>query len=54
MKSDSRDLAQLASWIDEGALRPVIDRVWPIEDAAEAHVYLETKRARGKIVLEVG
>ena len=54
VKSDSRDLAQLASWIDEGALRPVIDRVWPIADAAEAHVYLETKRARGKIVLEVG
>ena len=51
--SRARDLARLAQWIDEGSLRAVVDRVWPIGEAAAAHAYLETKRARGKVVLEV-
>lgn len=54
VKSRRRDLSQLARWIDAGRLRPVVDRTWPLEDVADAHAYLETKRARGKVVLEVG
>jgi len=53
VRSRARDLARLAQWIDEGRLRPLVDRVWPVEEAADAHRYLETKRARGKVVLEV-
>jgi len=53
VRSRRRDLAQLARWIDAGELAPVIDRVWPMPEAAEAHRYLETKRAKGKVVLEV-
>ncbi len=53
VRSRARDLARLAQWIDDGRLRPVVDRVWPLEEAAAAHAYLETKRARGKVVLEV-
>ncbi|MDP2270606.1 MAG: zinc-binding dehydrogenase [Archangium sp.] len=32
---------------------PLIDRVYPLEEAAEAHRYLETGRAKGKVVLSV-
>ncbi|MDP1824405.1 MAG: zinc-binding dehydrogenase [Archangium sp.] len=39
--------------VDTGALKPVIDRVFPLSDAAEAHRYLEMGRARGKVVLSV-
>lgn len=53
VKSNRPDLSQLARWIDAGKLRPVVDRVYPIEEAAAAHAYLETKRARGKVVLEI-
>jgi len=52
--SRRRDLQLLAQWVDQGKLRCVVDRTWPIEAAAEAHAYLETRRARGKVVLTVG
>ena len=48
-----RDLARLAQWVDLGALKPVIDRVHDVTDAADAHRHVETKRARGKVVLRV-
>jgi len=54
VKSNRGDLEQLTRWIDAGELRPVVDRICPLEDSADAHAYLETRRARGKVVLTVG
>lgn len=48
-----RTLRSIAEAISEGRLRPVIDRVLPLSEAAEAHAFSETGRARGKIVLRV-
>ncbi|MGE0790460.1 MAG: NADP-dependent oxidoreductase [Sandaracinaceae bacterium] len=48
-----RELSRLACWIDRGELDPVVDRVYPLADVRDAHRYVETKRARGKVVLEV-
>jgi NADPH:quinone reductase-like Zn-dependent oxidoreductase len=47
-------LARLARLVDEGAIRPLIDRTYPLADARDAHRYLETGHARGKVVLTVG
>jgi tumor protein p53-inducible protein 3 len=38
---------------DAGKLRPVLDRVFPLEKAAEAHRYLETRGNVGKVVLSL-
>lgn len=46
-------LADIAKLIEEGKVRIVISRVYPLERAAEAHAELETKHVRGKIVLEI-
>jgi NADPH:quinone reductase-like Zn-dependent oxidoreductase len=51
LPADVRRLAELAA---TGACRTVIDRVYPLEQAAEAHAYVETGRKRGSVILTVG
>ena len=46
-------LKQLAQLISDGALRPVIDRTFSIDQLKEAYEHLNTGRAKGKIVIEV-
>jgi NADPH:quinone reductase-like Zn-dependent oxidoreductase len=41
----------LAAMVEAGTLRPVIDRVYPLAEIAEAHRYGETGRIRGKVVI---
>lgn len=36
-----------------GEIKPVVDKVFPLERASEAHVYMESSAHRGKIVLAV-
>jgi NADPH:quinone reductase-like Zn-dependent oxidoreductase len=47
------DLFQVLALVREGKLHPVIDRVLPLWEAAEAHRLLEARQAFGKIVLAV-
>jgi putative PIG3 family NAD(P)H quinone oxidoreductase len=39
-------------WIESGAVKPVIDRVMPMQDAADAHRLLQDGPVTGKIVLQ--
>jgi putative PIG3 family NAD(P)H quinone oxidoreductase len=39
--------------VADGAVRPVIDRVYPLEEAAEAHRRVETSEHVGKVLLQV-
>jgi len=45
------DLKSAMQMVEAGTLTPVVDRTYPLCDAAAAHQYSETKRAQGKIVL---
>lgn len=45
------DLAALAELMASGKVTPVIDRTYPLGEVAEAIRYLETGRARGKVIL---
>ncbi|MBM4358758.1 MAG: zinc-binding dehydrogenase [Deltaproteobacteria bacterium] len=47
------DLAAALPLMREGRLAPVIDRVLPLSEAAEAHRLLERREAFGKVVLVV-
>jgi 2-desacetyl-2-hydroxyethyl bacteriochlorophyllide A dehydrogenase len=46
-------LSQLAQLISDGALKPIIDRTFSIDQIQEAYGYLQTGRAKGKIVIQV-
>ncbi len=39
--------------VARGAARPIVDRVFPLEEAAGAHEYLESGRQFGKVVLAI-
>jgi NADPH:quinone reductase-like Zn-dependent oxidoreductase len=52
-KNRAQDLQCLTELIEAGKVTPVIDRTYPLQDAAEAVRYLETGHARGKVVLSV-
>ena len=47
------DLEELAAMCDDGAIEPVIDRVYPFEETPEAMAHVETGHARGKVVVGV-
>jgi NADPH:quinone reductase-like Zn-dependent oxidoreductase len=47
------DLVVLKQLIEEGKLKPVIDRVYPMADIAEAHRYAETKHKKGNVVVTI-
>jgi len=39
--------------VASGAARPIVDRVFPLEEAAQAHEYLEEGRQFGKVILAI-
>jgi NADPH:quinone reductase-like Zn-dependent oxidoreductase len=47
------DLAFLAARIEDGSVRPVIDRCYPLAEVPDALRYLETMRARAKVVITI-
>ncbi|MDE2181264.1 MAG: zinc-binding dehydrogenase, partial [candidate division NC10 bacterium] len=47
------DLLQIVQEIARGTLKPVVDRVFPLKDAAEAHRAMEDRKLFGKLVLTV-
>lgn len=51
MHPSGADLAHLAGLVEAGKLEVVVDRVFPFAEAKEAMAYLETGRAKGKVVI---
>ena len=47
------DLEVMMPLLESGKLKTVIDRVFPLREAAQAHRYLESAKQFGKVVLRV-
>lgn len=50
---DGGQLAEIGELIESGQIRPVIDKVFPFEQAKEALAYLGKGRAKGKVVVQM-
>ena len=53
VRSDGLQLEKIAALIDDGKIRPVIDRVFPFDSVKEGLAYLEQGRAKGKVVIRM-
>ena len=53
VKSNPQDLQQLTKWIENGKVKSVIDKIYPLEDVREAHRHSETGRVVGKLALSI-
>ena len=53
MKASGSQLQQITSLIESGAIGPVVDKVFPFDATNEALAYVESGRAKGKVVIQV-
>ena len=53
MRADGDQLREIASLIDSGIIRPIVDRIFPFESVKEALAYVEQGRAKGKVVVKM-
>jgi NADPH:quinone reductase-like Zn-dependent oxidoreductase len=53
MRANGSQLREITRLIEAGAIRPVIDRVFPFESTNEALTYVAAGRAKGKVVVKL-
>ncbi|OPC77925.1 NADPH:quinone reductase [Embleya scabrispora] len=53
VEADQEGMRALAAMIDAGSLRPVVEAVFPLAEAAKGHMLGDTGRVTGKVVLTV-
>ena len=53
MRADGNQLGKITSLIESGVIKPVIDKLFAFEQTNEALAYVESGRAKGKVVIKV-
>lgn len=53
MKADGAQLQEITRLIEGGIIKPIVDKVYPFEQAQQALEYVESGRAAGKVVLKI-
>lgn len=53
MRAEGQQLGEITALIEEGKIRPVIDKIFPFEQTNEAMSYVETGRSKGKVVVKL-
>ena len=53
MQQNGKALAIITALIEQEKIKPVIDRIYPLEQLIDAHEYMESRRVRGKVVISI-
>jgi NADPH:quinone reductase-like Zn-dependent oxidoreductase len=53
MRADGDQLEKITSLLESEAIRPIVDRVFPLDLASDALAYVETGRSKGKVIIKV-
>ena len=53
MRAEGKQLGEIAQLIESGVIRPVVDKVFPFDETPAALSYVETGRAKGKVVISM-
>lgn len=53
MRAEGNQLSQVTKLVESGVIKPVVDKIFPFEQTNEAMTYVETGRAKGKVVVKV-
>jgi len=53
MRADGKQLHQITKLIESGNIKPVVDKIFPFAQTNEAMEYIESGRAKGKVVLTI-
>jgi NADPH:quinone reductase-like Zn-dependent oxidoreductase len=53
MKASGEQLSKITSLIEEEKIKPTIDKIFPFDKTNEALLYVESGRAKGKVVIKI-
>jgi NADPH:quinone reductase-like Zn-dependent oxidoreductase len=53
VRADGEQLGEITRLVESGAIKPLIDKVYPLEEVRDALAYSESGRATGKVVIKV-
>jgi NADPH:quinone reductase-like Zn-dependent oxidoreductase len=53
MRADGAQLREITALVESGAIRPVVDKVFPFQDTRKALAYVDSGRAKGKVVVQM-
>lgn len=53
MRAEGKQLAEITKLIEAGKIKPVLDKVFPFEKLNDAMSYVESGRAKGKVVVKM-
>jgi len=53
MRANGAQLSEITTLIDQGVIRPIVEKVFPFDETKDAVDYVEKGRAKGKVVVKV-
>lgn len=53
VKSKTNDIRWLYEKISEGKIKPIVDKIYELDEIKDAQEYIELKRAKGKVILRI-